>query len=242
MMQGLLENQHTLVTGGTSGIGRAIAHALADAGADVVVTGISDDEVRDFDADGKTIRATRLDVTQPEHIEHLVSSLERLEILVNCAGIILRDRQEFDPEQFAKVIDVNLNGTMRVCTACHPLLSRQGGSVINLASMLSFFGSGFVPAYSSSKGGVAQLTKSLAIAWADDNIRVNAIAPGWIRTAMTKPLAEDEERSRAILDRTPQKRWGEPADVAGAAVFLCSPSAAFITGVLLPVDGGYSIA
>jgi NAD(P)-dependent dehydrogenase (short-subunit alcohol dehydrogenase family) len=240
-MQGEFENQHALVTGGTSGIGRAIALALAEAGADVIVTGVTDDEVHNFDAAGKTIRPAKLDVTQSDEIEHLVSSLERLQILVNCAGTILRDRQEFDPEQFADVIDVNLNGMMRVCSACHPLLARQGGSVINLASMLSIFGSGFVPAYSSSKGGVVQLTRSLAIAWADDNIRVNAIAPGWIRTALTKPLVEDERRSQAILDRTPLARWGEPADVAGAAAFLCSPSAAFITGVVLPVDGGYSI-
>lgn len=242
MMSGVLAKQHALVTGGTSGIGRAIALALADAGAETIVTGVTSEEVQSFDAAGKTIRAVQMDVTETDQVNEVVSSFSRLDILVNCAGIILRDRQEFDPAQFAKVIDVNLNGTIRVCAACRPLLARQGGSIVNMASMLTFFGSEFVPAYSASKGGVAQLTKSLAIAWAVDNIRVNAIAPGWIRTAMTKPLVEDEQRSQTILDRTPLKRWGNPSDVAGAAVFLCSPAATFITGVVLPVDGGYSIA
>ena len=108
--------------------------------------------------------------------------------------------------------------------------------------MLSFFGGGHAPAYSSSKGGIVQLTRSLALAWAPEGIRVNAVAPGWISTEMTRPLQDDEARSKAILDRTPLKRWGTPEDVAGAAVFLCSPAAAFITGAVLPVDGGYSAA
>lgn len=113
---------------------------------------------------------------------------------------------------------------------------------MNTASMLSFFGSGFVPAYSASKGGVAQLTKSLAIAWAAEGIRVNAVAPGWIETPMTQPLVENAERSQPILDRTPLRRWGHPEEIAGPVLFLCSPAAAFMTGVVMPVDGGYSIA
>jgi NAD(P)-dependent dehydrogenase (short-subunit alcohol dehydrogenase family) len=140
------------------------------------------------------------------------------------------------------VIDINLVGTMRMCAAALPLLKDSRGCVLNIASMLSFFGSGLAPAYSASKGGIAQLTKSLAIAWAAHGIRVNALAPGWIETPLTRPLIDDPARRQAIIDRTPMGRWGKPEDVTGAALFLCSPAAAFITGAVLPVDGGYSIA
>jgi NAD(P)-dependent dehydrogenase (short-subunit alcohol dehydrogenase family) len=137
------------------------------------------------------------------------------------------------------VIEVNLVGTMRMCAACRPLLEASRGCIVNVASMLSFFGSGFVPAYSASKGGVAQLTKSLAIAWAPRGIRVNAVAPGWIATEMTAPLRADAGREAELLARTPLARWGTPAEVGAAARYLCSPDAAFVTGVVLPVDGGY---
>jgi len=140
------------------------------------------------------------------------------------------------------VVDVNLNGTMRVCAAARELLAGSCGCIINIASMLAFFGSAYAPAYSASKGGIAQLTKSLSFAWAPQGIRVNAIAPGWIETALTAPLTSDPAKRDAITARTPLGRWGQPADIAGAAVFLASPAAAFITGVILPVDGGYSIA
>ena len=129
-----------------------------------------------------------------------------------------------------------------MCIACRPLLAESGGAIVNIASMSSFFGNGQAPAYSASKGGVAQLTKSLAIAWGTENIRVNAVAPGWITTPLTQALRDDPARSAAILARTPLNRWGQPEDVVGAVLFLCSPAAAFITGIVLPVDGGYLIA
>ena len=208
----------------------------------MTVTGRTGAEAEAFDAAGREIVPVALDVTDESAIRRLVTNLDRLDILINCAGTIRRGGREHDPVEFATVIDVNLNGTMRMCAACHALLVASHGCVINIASMLSFFGSGLVPAYSASKGGIVQLTKSLAIAWAAEGIRVNAIAPGWIETALTAPLTADPQRRQEIIQRTPLRRWGLPDDVAGAAVFLCSPAAAFITGVILPVDGGYSIA
>ncbi|MEQ8789301.1 MAG: SDR family NAD(P)-dependent oxidoreductase [Pirellulaceae bacterium] len=237
--------RRALVTGGTSGIGRAIAMALAQAGCRVTATGLTAAEVEAFgdsiNGGRGDLAARRLDVCDQQAVVALCGEFDRLDVLVNCAGTILRDRREHDPDQFARVIDVNLNGTMRVCSACRPLLAASRGCAVNTASMLSIFGSGHVPAYSASKGGVVQLTKSLAIAWAAEGVRVNAIAPGWIETPLTRPLIEHPQRNREIVERTPLGRWGQPEDVAGAVVFLCSPAAAFITGVVLPVDGGYSI-
>ena len=241
-------NRHVLISGGTSGIGRAIALAFHAAGATVTVTGLLPAEVAGFGdahsgpAAAPDITAVQLDVQDPAAITRLADGTPNLDVLVNCAGMILRGGAEFDPVRFQQVVDVNLHGTMRLCTAFRPHLASSRGCIVNIASMLSFFGSGFAPAYSASKGAIAQLTKSLAIAWAEQGIRVNAVAPGWIVTPLTQPLVDSPDRSQTIIDRTPLKRWGEPADVAGAVQFLCSPAAAFITGVILPVDGGYSVA
>lgn len=223
-----------LVTGGAHGIGLGIARAFAATGARAVAA----DLVAPTDADG--VEFCRLDVTSEAEIADLVRGLNRLDVLVNCAGVIRRD-EEFELAMFEKVLDINLTGTMRMCSACRPLLRESRGAIVNMASMLSFFGGPRVPAYTASKGGIAQLTKSLAAAWAADGIRVNAVAPGWIQTPLTEALREDPARSAAILSRTPLARWGTPEDVAGPVLFLCSKEAAFITGAILPVDGGYSI-
>jgi NAD(P)-dependent dehydrogenase (short-subunit alcohol dehydrogenase family) len=229
-----------LVAGGTSGIGAAIGNALAELGASVTVTGGTTAEAEEAQARPNfwVERAIALDVRDAAAIAAWFRPLSRLDILINCAGTIRRG-EEHDPRVFAEVIDVNLNGTMRLCTAARPLLAKTKGCIVNTASMLSFFGGALVPGYSASKGGVAQLTKSLALAYAPEGIRVNAIAPGWIATPLTQALRDDPARNAAIVLRTPLGRWGAPEDLAGAAIFLCSPAASFVTGSILAVDGGY---
>jgi NAD(P)-dependent dehydrogenase (short-subunit alcohol dehydrogenase family) len=228
-----------IITGGARGIGWGIANAMLEAGYAVTVTGLTQKEIDAVPARGH-MEAIQLDVTSDTQVEALLSRFDSLDVLVNCAGIIMRGA-EYDIETFKKVVDVNLTGTMRMCVAARPLLARtKNAAIINTASMLSFFGGPLVPAYAASKGGIVQLTKSLAVAWAGEGIRVNAIAPGWITTELTRGIAGDEARSAAILARTPLKRWGEPSDIGGSVVYLCSEAARFVTGVVLPIDGGYA--
>src|SRR3954463_2071328 len=217
-----------LITGAAGGIGGALLLAFRGAGYKTI--GL--DRVR-----GEGVIA--LDVTDSAAVAAFGASLEALAVLVNAAGV-LRLSQEYDPAEFARVVDVNLTGTMRMAVACRAALAKARGAIVNIASMHAIFGAPLSPAYAASKAGVVQLTKSLAVAWADDGIRVNAIAPGWIETSMTVPARSDAARNRAILDRTPLGRWGTPDDIVGPALFLASDAARFITGAVLSVDGGYS--
>ena len=229
--------KHALVTGGTGGIGAGVARLLASAGWSVTAASVSQAEIDAFDPqDG--IETQLLDVTNQASVDAVFGRLTRLDALVNCAGILLRG-DEYDIDVFAKVLDVNVTGTMRCCLAAHPLLADTGGAIVNTASMLSTFGGPLVPAYSASKGGVAQLTKALAGKWAEDGVRVNAIAPGWIETEMTQGLRDDPDRTAGIMARTPMKRWGKPEEVGALAQWLISENASFVTGSIYPVDGGY---
>jgi NAD(P)-dependent dehydrogenase (short-subunit alcohol dehydrogenase family) len=231
--------KQALITGGARGIGFGVATALLDAGYAVTVTGLTADEIVAVPK-RPHLNAIEVDVTKDSDTANSVIGFERLDVLVNCAGMILRDSAEFTIDGFQKVIDVNLTGTMRMCLAAKPLLEKSGGCIVNTASVWSFFGGGLTPAYTASKGGVAQLTKALAVAWAPA-IRINAIAPGWVETDLTKGARVDMARSDAIVARTPLGRWGQPEDIGGAVVFLCSDAARFITGTVLPIDGGYMV-
>lgn len=219
------------------GIGASIARTFQAAGAVVTITGV---EAAPDAADTDRFAYTQLDVTDTDAVEAFAAHHSHVDVLINCAAITKRG-EEMAPDFFNHVLDVNLTGSLRCAQALHPALKAARGKIINIASMYARFGSPRNPAYGASKAGVEQLTKSLAIAWAEDGIRVNAIAPGFIVTEQSARARQDETFVNAIESRTPLGRWGKPEDIVGAALFLASPAAAFMTGTCLPVDGGYSI-
>ncbi|MCU1514943.1 MAG: kduD [Microbacteriaceae bacterium] len=229
-----------LITGGTGGLGGGLAMAFAEEdGATVIVTGATEAEVTAATVDPRLAKATvkLLDVRSDEDVLALVGQLPRLDVLVNAAGI-MSSPADFTVEGFERSIDINLLGTVRVCFAAREKLAASKGNIINFASMMSFRGTPTGPAYAAGKAGIALLTQSLATAWAPD-VRVNAIAPGFITSPMTLPVQADPVKNTRIVGRIPAGRWGEPGDLVSGARFLASGESAYVTGIILPIDGGY---
>jgi hypothetical protein len=236
----LFQGRHVLVSGGSRGIGLAIARAFARLGASVRASGSTETKLAAASADPANagIVFARLDVRDTAAVERFVGEMPALDVLVNTAGISRPDA-EWRMDAFLDVMDVNLNSVMRLAIAARPLLARSRGAIISTASMLSYIADTTVPAYCASKTGILGLTRALAHEFGRDGIRVNAIAPGYHTTEMTRALWEKPESARRIAEHSALKRWGTPEDLVGAVLFLASPAAGFITGVTVPVDGGY---
>jgi len=234
-----------LVTGGSNGIGLGIAQAFAAAGARVTITGTRP-AASDYGHDLSAFAYHALDVRDAAAIARVAAGLDGLDVLVNNAGANTVQPSEWDPDVFEDALRVNLTSAFRVASAAQPLLSKSGlaggASIVNLASMSSFFAVPIVPGYGAAKAGVVQMTKNLAVAWAKHGIRVNAVAPGLILSNMTRVMKGIEVLEKPQLERTPLGRWGTPEDVAPAVLFLASAAAGFVTGHTLCVDGGYAVA
>jgi 2-deoxy-D-gluconate 3-dehydrogenase len=249
-----LRGKVAIVTGGNGGLGRGMAVGLASAGAHIVIAARNQTKTAETAAEfrqqyGVEVLELQVDVCQEADIKAMADAamrtFGRIDILVNNAGTNIRKpASDLTAGEWQTVIDTNLSSTFLCSQAVHkPMTRGGGGKIINNGSMFSIFGGSHVLAYAASKGGVVQLTKSLAVAWAPDNIQVNAILPGWLYTDLTRGAMEQlPELHDRVLQRTPQGRWGEPEDLAGAAVFLASRASDFVTGVAFPVDGGYSIS
>ncbi|MCD1636412.1 SDR family oxidoreductase [Martelella mediterranea] len=233
-----LAGKHVIVAGGTSGIGLAIAQGFAALGASVTACGSSSARLKAAKASAPDITFAQLDVKDRAAVAAFMAAQETIDILINAQGIA-RPEAEWEAETFDEVVDVNMTSAFGLTMAALPKLKASKGSVILVASMLSYLADVEVPAYTASKTGIMGLARALAHRFGPDGIRVNAVAPGYHRTDMTRALWSNPPSEKVIADRAALKRWGEAEDLVGPIVFLCSDAAAFVTGVTLPVDGGF---